>query len=369
MLHTNVRPSLLLSLLLLLLVVPSAVTAAPWLAEEDELKLALSYDFQNAQREFLPEGDAQAFPLNGEFSGNRLELKGRYGISDSLELSTSLTFKQVGYTADPIILPPNADLDSVESANGSITDFTDSVIGAGDIRLGVDYQLVNLDGIFVLASETELKLPTGYDKPSGTFEGDDPLNTTEDDVTLGDGQTDITQSFSMGAFVPATSTFTELGLGFRLRFAEPGHQMVGRFKLGQFIGENVIVYGSLDGAYTVTEGEVIGKSFITRQPETPSAELAAGTSGSIEPIDLRVDRSYIQAGGGVIFRVRDFEIEAAYRQILLGNNIPAIKSASASFTYSLPSLTGRTETPEGDASNEESAEGEAQTDETERTDE
>ena len=194
MVYKNAPQTALLSILAGLLLIPSAASASPWLVEPDELSLGLNYDFQYAQREFLPDGQAQVFPLNGAFSGNRFSLSGRYGISASFEAYTSLAFKQVSYMSDPVVLALPDEPTNQVAVNESIIDFNDSIAGVGDLRLGARYQFANLDGIFVMASDTELKLPTGYDKPSGTFEEDTPApGNIQDDVTLGDGQTETVE--------------------------------------------------------------------------------------------------------------------------------------------------------------------------------
>ena len=329
-------------LLLALVALPSAASASPWVVDDDELNLNLTYDFQFANKEFLRDGTFQEFPLDGKFSANQLTLESRYGITDRFEVAASIAFKEVSYDADPVILNGKLFEDSPTrvEANESILDFSSSQLGAGDIRLSGVYQFLNYAGIFLLSSDTEIKLPTGYDKPESTFKNDNPVpSNIRDDVSLGAGQTDITEMLQMGAYVPITKTFTRLETGFRFRFGAPGHQMVGGFKLGQFIGEKFILFTALEGAFTVTDGEVIGKSFVARKPQKSSDEIG-GAKGDIEPIDLRLDRTFIQVGGGAILRLEEFEIQASYHQIIVGENMPAIKTASAGVVYRMPNLTG-----------------------------
>lgn len=71
-----------------------------------------------------------------------------------------------------------------------------------------------------------------------------------DDVTLGDGQIDIEQSILFGGFVNITQTFfrADADIGGRLRMGAPGHQFLGAFKVGQFIGPRVVIFANIDGA-------------------------------------------------------------------------------------------------------------------------
>ena len=319
------------------LLAPTTADASPWLPDDGELTIGLTYDFQHADREFLPSGTDQAFPLNGTFSGSQLTLQSGYGITEKFEVAGSIAFKHVSYEADPIILNLPDGADSSE-ATGSILDFSESDLGASDIRLTGRYQLANLDDILLVATDTELKLPTGYDKPRPTFEDGQPSATNiRDDVTLGDGQADITQTLQAGAFVPPTGTFSQLDAGFAFRFGDPGHQLLGGLKLGQFIGDSVMVFGQVGGRLTVTDGNVIGETFVAVDPTLANTEFSGD---NVEPTELAVDRDYLEVGGGVVFQLEAFELQAAFTQIAVGENIPKLQKASLSILYRAQDVFG-----------------------------
>src|SRR5690606_5453497 len=92
-------------------------------------------------------------------------------------------------------------------------------------------------------------------------------------ATLGDAQTDLTQSLLIGLSIPRTGTFARLDGGLRLRFGAPGHQAVGGFKLGQLIGRDTIVLAGVRGFYTLTEGEQIGVTMVARDPGVPRSKF------------------------------------------------------------------------------------------------
>ncbi len=182
---------------------PTDGRASAWLVDDDELTLGLTYDFQHAESEFLPNGTHQEFPLNGTYSGSQLTFETRYGISEKFELAGKVAFKHVSYQTDPVILEPE-EFASGAAANDAIFAFSESALGAGNVRLAGRYQLLDLDGILVMSSDTELKLPTGYDEPEATFKDDTTPSPDQirDDVALGDGQTDITQTLQTRSVRP-----------------------------------------------------------------------------------------------------------------------------------------------------------------------
>ena len=309
-----------------LTVFPDPVDASPWTVPEDQTVLDVAYDFQFATHEFIPDGTFQRFPVDGRFVSNTLRIGARYGISERLEIGALANFKSVSYTADPVILELPEEV-TLQSARESIVDFNDNEFGAGDVLIGGRYNFVKK--AFAAANELQLKLPTGYRTPQGTF--DQQTGAVADDVTLGDGQADLEDAILLGLFIPQSRTFARLDAGFRLRFGGPGHQVFGTAKLGQFIGKNVLLFAGVNGAYTVTEGEVIGTTFVATEFDLTADELAAGQN--VEPVDLRLDKDWLQAEGGVLLVVaRGVEVQAAYQRIVVGRNIPAINTFSVGTT-------------------------------------
>ena len=91
-----------------------------------------------------------------------------------------------------------------------------------------------------------------------------------DDVTLGDGQLDVTLLGHFG-IVPHPRWFNRLSVGIRLRLFGPGPQVVAGYKTGVRIGRFLIPYAELSLAHTFIEGRVVGSTFATAVPETPAA--------------------------------------------------------------------------------------------------
>ena len=331
-----------LAIALSMLLAAENAVASPWTIPNDEFVLGLNYNLQIANEEFLPDGELQPFPLEGRFRSSTMSLDGRYGFTENFEGAFRLTFKQVNYESNPVILDPDAGGD-LQSVNDAVFDFSETRAGAGDVFLYGRYNFMR--GVIVITTESEVKLPTGYEQPSGTFESADSASpaTIEDDVTLGDGQTDFTQSMLFGAFIPPTRTFVRLDLGYKVRFGSPGHQAVGLFSVGQFIGDYVLLFASADSAVTLFEGETIGTSFIAESPEKPAGEL---TGDDITQREITLDKDWVKVDGGAILTLRDIELRAAYSQIVWGQNIPRIQAFSLGLVYSIPHLTGEKKAPE-----------------------
>lgn len=330
---------MVLGMLSVVLALPTTAAASPWTIPQDELTTSLTYNFQYADSEHLPDGTHQAFPLDGEFTSSRLELGFRYGFTDRFEGAMRLSFKQVSYQSEPFLKGKGDDSDfgsRQEVYEKRLVDFSDTRIGAADFHFTGRYNLFDHRNLIKLTSETDLKLPAGYEEPKGTFEGDSPSGAVQDDVTLGDGQVDLTQKIVAGGYLPTTRSFARLGAGYSVRFGVPGHQLVGGVKLGQNIGDNVVVFAGTNGAYTVTDGQVIGKSFITRSPELSGREL---TGGQIEPVDITLDKDYLQASGGIIFRLDAAELQFNYTRMLVGRNIPQLQTFSVSTVFSFADVT------------------------------
>jgi hypothetical protein len=304
--------------------------------DQDEFVLEVGSNFQQADEEFLPDGTLQSFPLDGEFTSSTLFIGGRYGFTERFEGSFKLNFKQVNYESEPVILALPPDGADNQAVNDSIFDFGKAQKGAGDFYFRGRYNIHR--GQIMVTTETELKLPTGYTPPGGTFENDEPNPATiTDDVTLGDGQTDLTQRILLGVVIPATRTFARLDAGYQHRFGTPGDQVVGAFSLGQSLNKTWLLFGGVRGAYTVMEGQTIGQSFITRSPEKSAGELGVG---DLETVGISLDSDFTQIEAGIIARLTDVEVRASYARIIDGENIPQINSFSLGLVYALPTPIG-----------------------------
>ncbi len=317
----------------------SAAAASPWTVPKDKLLLSLNYDFAFAQNEFLADGTYQSYPLEGRFTSSTLRIGGRYGFTSRFELAAELTVKTVTYSADPIIiaLPDEPDPIDLPAARASVTDFSNTLVGPADLFLTGRYNFVR--GLFAFANETRLKLPTGYEKPSGTFT---ETFEVDDDLALGDGQTDLEDSLLFGVFVPMTKTFGRADVGFRLRFGGPGHQAIGALRIGQFVGQHVVLFAGSSATYTVTKGDVIGQTFVSNVDDLQAADVEVGVNTI--PVDFRLDKDFLHVEGGVLFLPSPgVELQASYSQIIWGANVAAIQSVSIGTAIHFDNLTAESE--------------------------
>jgi hypothetical protein len=328
--------------LLLVLGVPATGLASPWTMDDDELSIQLDVDFQFASEEFLLDGERQEFPLDGEYNASGLRLTTRYGFTDKFEMGGRLRLKHVTFEADPVVLlaqnPNTPDQEvTLETARERTLDFSTNNTGAGDVDLFARYNFLN-SGVVLLTTETLLKLPTGYDTPSGTFENDSFAEASvQDDVTLGDGQTDLRQSLLFGGYIPASKTFVRADIGYEFRFGAPADQGVASAKVGQLIGESFVVFAGARGALSLFDGETIGKTFIADDPSVTAENF---TVENIEIKDLTLDRDFIQVEAGAILKLADVELQFAYSRIVAGRNIPLVNVLSFSTVITAENVSG-----------------------------
>jgi len=272
-----------------------------------------------ATSEFLPDGKNQDFPLDGNFNSYFLSVAGRYGFPMGFELSLKATLKGVSYRADPILLvvDPSNPPQTLQEHRDAILNFTEQDFGLADLHLGVAHQ--HLKAPVVIASHLILKVPAGYSKPTGTFRDDTPGSANiQDDVALGDGQVDLEYSLQLGYVIPPTKTVLELDAGYRVRFGGPGHQFAGLFKVGQFITKYVLLYGGLETAITLFDGDEVGKSFVAIDPSVPAGSFPVT---NISPIPLTLDRDYLMVRAGVIVRVLKREWVLNFAHTAWGKNV------------------------------------------------
>ncbi len=314
---------------------PSAGWASPWTLPEGQLSLGTATDFQYAREEFLPDGTRQVFPLSGEYYSGMLRLGLRYGVSDRVEIGASIAGGVIAFQADSVylgdVLTTSVGADgSPERFRANVLSFDHAAIGLGDLRLFVRHRWTQL-GRVVVAGELQVKLPTGYTPPSGTFEDDDFARGVADDVTFGDGQTDLEPRILFG-FVPTSNWFVRLDVGLRLRTFGPGQQVLGSFKTGGRVADWLVPYVSVDTEVAFTEGSVVGTTYTTDDPERPGSEF---TADLLVPVPLRLDRSSVVVGGGAIFQVGQREVDVSYRALVWGKNTARIHSLAISTTFVL----------------------------------
>jgi len=302
-----------------LLLLPAAALASPWVAKDGTTVVTVNAGADFARSEFLPDGTNQIFPLDGSFNSYYLEVGARHGFPLGFEVNLKATLKGVSYKADPVLLvldPANPPSTLQEHRNATL-DFSEQNFGLGDIHLGLAHQ--HLEAPLRIASHLILKVPAGYDKPTGTFRADTPsADNIQDDVALGDGQVDLEYSLQVGYMVPPTKTLFELDAGYRVRFGGPGHQFAGLFKVGQFITKYVLLYAGVETAITLFEGDEVGKTFTAVDPDQPAKEFKVS---NIKPVPLTLDRDYLMIRAGLIVRVLKREWVLNFSHTAWGQNI------------------------------------------------
>ena len=336
-----IRLRLLEGMLTLAVLTPTAVHASPWTLPKGRAVLWTGMTYQTAGQEFLDSGGSQVFPLDGRFDSASFQVGGRIGLSDDFEVEFTVPFSVVSYQSDPVIL-----LDAPPS-QGGLDFFQENVInlsqtrsGLSDIRLAGRYRL--LRGSVVAAIQVGMKIPAGYDSPAGTF-GERPESQAEflnnldtfvapenvaDDVTLGDGQVDLSTSLLLGYALRA-GTFFRINAGYRLRLGGAGDQVTALARIGQAIGRRVLVYAGGQLAYAVQDGRLIGISVAAIDPTLPATEYGGVTNLLLREVQLA--RNAIDVGGGLIVRLTDkLEFNANYEYTVWGRNTTAIHSASMS---------------------------------------
>lgn len=309
---------------LALLLTPSAAWASPWTLPQGDLALKLSSDVQYADREFLQGGDNVPFSINGSFWSGHFRTDVRYGITDRFEIGGQLSFDYVSYQADEVffgdqVIDTSAPPGSQESIAANIVSLDRTAAGLGDIRLFFRNRLTPL-GRAIVATEFNVKIPSGYAQPTGTFVDDDPSQGVGDDVALGDGQTDVTGLLLMG-FSPTWDMFIRVDVGARYRMFGPAPQVLAGFKTGYRVSSTFLPYVQLDATVSIGEGDVIGQTYESVDPELPARQY---TLASLDVQDQTLDRSFVSPGFGMIFTTGNRDIDISYNTIAWGRNIPQL---------------------------------------------
>ncbi|MEQ8277808.1 MAG: hypothetical protein RMA76_21260 [Deltaproteobacteria bacterium] len=334
-------------LALFILLAPNLAVASPWTLPADRIAVIGGFDYGFANQEWLDEGGVRGFPLRGNFTSSTFSIGTRFGFTDRLEFSAQLPITLVSYDADAVILlpapgaDPGADFDYYQQ---NIIELTQTARGVGDLRVAGRYRWFLQP--FALATEVEVKAPTGYRGPSGTF-GDRPQTAEEfladpgrfvrpeniqDDVTLGDGQLDVAVSMLFGYVFP-TNTFVRLDAGYNLRLSGAADQVVGSVRLGQVIAPGLLAFVGARGAYSIEDGRVIGISVTAEDPELPAAEYAGLNNLGLREVRLYRDR--LAVDGGVIIRLAPgVELNLGYGQTVWGRNTALVRRFSASIAMS-----------------------------------
>ena len=323
---------------------PLRALASPWTLTRGTSLMRAGFDFQLATSEFIDEGGERAFPLNGRFSGATLDLGLRLGLTDSLEIEVGIPARVVSYTSDPAIIRTfdgqNVD-DALAFYQNNLIDFSQANAGIADIRLFARYQLLLRP--FAVAAQIGVKIPTGYDGPEGTF-GTEPSSLEDfdavrdevvspdrvrDDVTLGDGQVDVSAQLLAGhAF--STGTFVRAAAGYNLRLAGAGDQVLGDVRLGQALTDRFLLFGFARLAYSIERGRSVGLSVAANDPDQPASSFANFQNAFL--YERRLENDALDVGGGLIWRVAGpVELNVAYGRTVWGRFTAATNTLSVAF--------------------------------------
>lgn len=330
------------SALLLILMASGVAHASPWTLPQGEAVVMSGFDFEVAGREFIDRCPERNFPLAGRYTGTTLRIGGRFGLTDRLELEASLPFRFVAYASDPVILAPRPEgvPDEFAYYQNNVVDFSRRGAGFGDLEISGRYRFTT--GRFALASELRVKSPTGYRGPEGTF-GAEPTtieafmkqapnlvqpNNVRDDVTLGDGQLDLSASMLAG-IATSFGLFARGAAGYRLRLGGAGDQVLGDLRVGQAINRRFLVYASGTIAYSIQRGRVVGISASAVDPDVP----ATGYRGAenVLLIERRLEYDALDVGAGFIWRMADtVEMNVGYQRTVWGRFVAATNTLSLS---------------------------------------
>lgn len=335
-----------------------AAEASPWTLPRGNLVLAAGYNFQTASQEFFESGSARNYPLRGRYTGSTYVLGVRAGLAENLEFEAQLPVRLVAYDSDPVIVlaRPMGDTSAPNDFSyyrNNIINLARSASGISDLVFATRYRLaVRSAPSAAFAFELRIKVPTGYQGPSGTF-GDRPTSAADflanatryvtpqnvrDDVTLGDGQVDIAPSFLFG-YAWRSRTFMRLDLGYNLRLGGAGHQVTGALRAGQALGDRLLVYGGIQCAFTVTQGRLLGISVAAVNPDVAAADY---TVENLLIRELRFERDSIDVGAGLIVRLNpQAELNVGYQRTLWGRNTALVDAFNLAVAMRTSLLTGR----------------------------
>ncbi len=347
------------------LLLAHTAAATPFTLPERKLAVDLSYGFDEASTFWTVSGERQIFSLGGRFTASSVLAGIRYGIVDMLEGQIRTSYKAATYTASPIHLFPSAAPASAGQLTSGVINFSGQEAGLSDVYVGFSFN--PLRRFVNLAIETEAKIPTGYRAPSGTLCSNlDPdtvrslvrpsiLDPSRPQVTpdlfctgatLGDGQPDLLVALQIGRYIARTRTLLRGDAGMNFRFGGPGQQFIGSLKIGESIGDRLVLYGGARIAYTVNSGSPIGTTVDSALPEAPATAYPGDPvdrSRPQSPDDLDKllvynvatrDRSFLFIDVGAILRLTTgLELRANYSRALWGINFPEVNSVQLGIAF------------------------------------
>ncbi|WP_027715466.1 hypothetical protein [Desulfuromonas sp. TF] len=255
--------------------------AGAWTQKKHHLYDRLAFNYYFADRNFDRDGDRVDFANDGEFTDYNLSNYFEYGLTDSLTVLGSLTYKRIEKDDDLR---------------------RDTTWGVGDIELGLRRRLVE-NPIGVFSVQTLVKIPETYDE-------DDPL-------PLGNGQYDVEGKLLYGRSLwPLLPGYTNLELGYRWRDEDPSDEIRYLVEVGFDLSPKVFTRAKLDGIFSVDNG----------RRRDSSGNPTTTNNFDLAKLDLTVGYKLTKAWG----------IEAAWTPAVYGQNTAAGATYTLAIYYSTP---------------------------------
>jgi len=252
--------------------------AGAWTAAKGSAYQRFSVNSYRAEKFFDRSGDRTDFENNGEFRDTNLGYYLEYGVSDSLTVIGSGSYKWLEYEDDFII---------------NKTD------GFSDLELGLKYRLFNVRG-GVVSVQGLLKVPEAYDE--------------DDAVPLGNAQYDYEVRLLYGqSLYPVVPGYINLEAGYRIRAEAPVDEFRYLVECGFDFTQSLYGRAKLDG--------------IAGIDNSGDASTAANPAATF---DYDLGKLDVTLGWKA---TPDWGVELGYRPDLYGKNISSGVNWSLSLIY------------------------------------
>lgn len=260
----------------------STCFAGAWTANKGGFYEKASFNFYYADKSFDRDGNRRDLTDHGEFTDYNLSNYFEYGITDSLTVLNSISYKW---------LENDNDLSRAKAH------------GIGDIDLGARYRLFQSDAVGVIATQLLVKIPGGYDR-------NDPL-------PMGNDQYDTELRLLYGrSLYPKLPGYANLEIGYRLRAGAPSDEFRYLVEIGFDLGRNFFTRAKLDGIYSIDNGSKVDGS---GNPTTTN-------NFDLGKLDLTLGYQVTPAMG----------VELGYRPDLYGQNTAAGANYSVALYFKTP---------------------------------
>lgn len=260
----------------------SSCFAGAWTAAKGGYYEKASFNFYYADKNFDRDGNRRDLSDRGEFTDYNLNNYFEYGVTDSLTVLNSLSYKW---------LESDNDLSRATAH------------GIGDVDLGARYRLYQSDAVGVISTQLLVKIPGGYDK-------NDPL-------PMGNDQYDTELRLLYGrSLYPKLPGYANLEIGYRLRAGDPSDELRYLVEIGFDLGRSFFTRAKLDGIYSIDNGSKLDGS---GNPTTTN-------NFDLGKLDLTLGYQVTPSMG----------VELGYRPDLYGQNTAAGANYSVALYFKTP---------------------------------